>query len=352
MVAMLFIVVAHILGQGGILDAAEKTSSQFWGAWMLEICAVCSVNCYALISGYVGIKSKYKYSNLATLWFRVIFYTVLITGIFKLYMPEEIGVLTCLKAICPVMTNQYWYFTSYVCLFLFIPILNKAIETLSRKQLAAVVMGMFLIFSCLQTLLGDHMGTRGGYSGLWLIILYIIGAYINKYDVFKTPPLRALQGYIIAILISWGSKFFIVNIAARLGTDNFWGMQIGCRQDILISFISPTILAASVFLLIIFKQLRLGLVLKKIISFFSPFAFSVYLIHAHPLFWEYILKDRFVSYASLDTPFLIIVVIITAIIIYLICTCIDMIREIIFKKLNLQKKFYKIENKYCGSIWE
>lgn len=64
-VSMLMVVTLHVLGHGGVLKIAE--SEKYWIVWFLEISAYCAVNCYALISGYVGVYSKYKFSNLALL---------------------------------------------------------------------------------------------------------------------------------------------------------------------------------------------------------------------------------------------------------------------------------------------
>ena len=60
-VSMLMVVVLHVLGQGGVLKTSTPLSIGYSVAWILEIAAYCAVNCYALISGYVGVNSKFKY---------------------------------------------------------------------------------------------------------------------------------------------------------------------------------------------------------------------------------------------------------------------------------------------------
>ena len=76
MVAMLMVVVLHILGKGGVLSACEPLSGQYELLWLLEIAAYCACNCYALISGYVIVDSKFRYSSIIALWLRIAFYTV------------------------------------------------------------------------------------------------------------------------------------------------------------------------------------------------------------------------------------------------------------------------------------
>ena len=64
MIAMFMVVILHVLGQGGILNTVSSLSLNYEIAWFLEISAYCAVNCYALISGYVGINSKFKFTNI------------------------------------------------------------------------------------------------------------------------------------------------------------------------------------------------------------------------------------------------------------------------------------------------
>ena len=58
-ISMLMIVGLHVIGNGGILDNAQPLTIRGEAVWLLEIACYCSVNCFALASGYVGVK-RYK----------------------------------------------------------------------------------------------------------------------------------------------------------------------------------------------------------------------------------------------------------------------------------------------------
>ena len=88
-VSMLMVLTLHVLGTGGILNTA--VSKKYWAVWFLEIAAFCAVNCYALISGYVGVYSKYKFSNLAELWCRVAWYNIPVFFLFYFFKSDVIG---------------------------------------------------------------------------------------------------------------------------------------------------------------------------------------------------------------------------------------------------------------------
>ena len=169
MIAMLMVVVLHILGKGGVLSACEPLSGQYELLWFLE------------------------------------------TVLFAFFMPETVGADAWKMAIFPVMTKRYWYVTAYFCLFFFIPLINSAIDKMSQIQLKQLIVALVVMFSILQTLFrNDVFGTASGYSPLWLIALYIMGAYIKKYNAFETlgAP-KALLGYVICITITWVVKWNI-----------------------------------------------------------------------------------------------------------------------------------------------
>ena len=54
MVAMVFVILLHLTGVGGICANAPLFSPQFFLSQFLRIATFCAVNCYALISGFVG----------------------------------------------------------------------------------------------------------------------------------------------------------------------------------------------------------------------------------------------------------------------------------------------------------
>ena len=62
-VAMYMIVLYHCLLLGGVITKATQIgigSINYDISWLLDTLCYCAVNCYALISGYVGVKSKFN----------------------------------------------------------------------------------------------------------------------------------------------------------------------------------------------------------------------------------------------------------------------------------------------------
>ena len=90
-VAMYMIVLYHCLLLGGVINKATQIgigSINYDISWLLDTLCYCAVNCYALISGYVGVKSKFKLQNIIKLWFQVLFYSVVLNIIIWVTIPN------------------------------------------------------------------------------------------------------------------------------------------------------------------------------------------------------------------------------------------------------------------------
>ena len=74
-VSMFFIIIGHILMQGGVLSAYFNESLQggYYFFNTLYVLAFCGVNCFALVSGYVGWQNTFKLGKIIKLWANVVF---------------------------------------------------------------------------------------------------------------------------------------------------------------------------------------------------------------------------------------------------------------------------------------
>ena len=343
-VSMLLVLTLHVLGQGGVLGAISKTSSpdSYNVAWLLETAAYCAVNCYALISGYVGVKSKFKYTNIVVLWMQVAFYTVGFTVLYSFISPEVLGENSYYSAFFPVMKRAYWYFSAYFAIFFFIPLFNHVVNTLSKRQMRVAVISIVLIYSVFYTLsrtkllgsaVADLFVMERGYSPIWLALLYIIGAYISKYrEDFKIPSAASFIIYAVAVLISWLEK-------------------LNVKSSVLVSYTSPTILIAAIALLLAFSAMKCQKI-SRIVAFISPAAFGVFLIHVNPLIWTNLLKNHFALYADYPAWLMALCVIGTVIAIYIICTAIDLLRHYLFKLIKIKPALASLEARLVGNLWQ
>lgn len=335
--SMIMIVILHLLGHGGILKNLEIFSAGHYFAWVIEIIAYCAVNCYALISGYVGVSTKFKYSGILNLCINVVFYTLIITSLFGIFSPGSVNSQTFKKAVFPYAFNVYWYFTAYFCMYFFIPFFNHLINTLKPKDAAALVISCVLFFSVLPTVTQyDLAHTNKGYSVLWLSVLYIIGAYIKKYDIgAKTKKSTLFILYAVCILVNCFSKFFI-----EYGSVNLWANPQ--NSNMLVNYCSPTVLLTAIILLILFSKFKYGKSAEKMISFFAPLTFGVYLIHDEPLIRSNFISNKLIFLTELHPALMIASVTGIAVAIWLVCSLIDKARFEIFRLLKIKQLCDKI----------
>lgn len=337
--SMLLVVILHVMGKGGVLGAVEPGTYRYVVSWLIEIGAYCAVNCFALASGYTGFRSSRRPSNLLLLWLRVLFYSVGITVCFAVLSPDSVTPGQWRAAVLPTMFQQYWYFTAYFCLFFFMPLLNIAIDRLSRVELLATAVGIVFVLSVLPTVSGtDIFGAFEGYSAIWLMALYVIGGYFGKYRVLPgMTPLRCLVAYAISVSVT------LLALILLQGKDAST-LAGGDASMALINYTSPTILVCGISLLMFFERIAVeSSRLKKVISFLVPLSFSVYLIHTHPLVFDRIIGGAFAWIADQGALLIVPLVLASAFGIYLVCTAIDFVVSKLFAMLKVNALARRID---------
>lgn len=339
---MFGVTVLHVLGQGGVLRSAAGW--QYSLAWFLETGAYCAVNCFALISGFVGYRREFrshKWSKYMELWMQVVFWCLMVTGVFYVCRPETVGIKQWIKACFPVTFSQYWYFTAYTGVFLVAPWLDLAVWKFEKKEMLGLLTVFFLAFS-LYTMASQCVGSdifalKGGYSFLWLAALYLLGACVRVYEIGRKISTGKLTGIVLLFwLLTWLWKIGFGKLTAAL-----LGRSI--LDDLLVSYLSPTVLGMAAALLLLFQRLRLSEGMKKWVTACAPMAFGVYIIHCHPLFFEYLVKDLFTWAANISVWLLPMAVLGGALLIFAVCMLLEWLRILFFRCCKLRHFTEKAE---------
>lgn len=340
-VSMFMIVILHILGIGGILENVEYGNIRYFVFWGIETLCFVGVNCFALISGYLMIKAKWRLKKIMNLWFQVFFYSVLLSVGAGLIMGADI--LVPINSFFPVATKSYWFFTAYVGLFLLIPLLNKGINQLTKSEMRYGVGFIFLIGTITILSNSDPFNLYKGYSMIWLIFMYVIGAYIKLHVTIerlstKKIVLSYLGVNVFSILLIIVSS--ILPILNEIKGENWF-----------IDYVSPLILSSSILLFILFLKIEMvHKSIAKVVFSVAPFSFGVYLIHTHPIIFYFILKDYFIDLADIVLIIALIKVLGYGVFIYLVCTIIDFLRSILFNCIKLDALISFIEKKISEVI--
>ena len=345
--SMMMVVINHLISQGGVIENVEMYSTAYWVLVFLETLCYCAVNTFILISGYVGYSGRFQYTNIISLWLTVECYSIGLTLLEKILTPTNVKWKTLFRAAFPVCFSKYWFFTAYFCAFFFFPMIIKTINVLTKKQ-AFVVMGcevvLFTIFPLISNT--DLFNTGFGYSVIWFLVLYYCGVLIKRYEPLKNiKKWQSIAGYLICCVLTFIPKILLPKHSFQLSIFKIDSLVFS-------KYASVTMLFAAVFLLNTFKDMKLSKATKTTVSFFSPLAFSVYLIHHHEFAFTHIIENHYSFVAGF--PFFLqpLCVLGCALLIFICCSGIDYIRYLLFNLLKVKERLRKTESYFLKDLWQ
>ena len=344
--AMFAIVIQHIFFHGRsvikfpqyIKELNNLSTIYFW-----------HVSCFIFISGYVGYKTC-KYSNLLYLWFCTLFYSVGIKIYFNQFKPNIYKKEITYIDFFPVTTKQYWYFSFYFGMYLFLPFINKGIENISKSQFKIGVITLIVVYIVLRDYIAPNYDTFqmfNGYSILWHLVYFITGAYFGKF--YKDINLKKKIIYCsLYILIYYFSTYLCVNLPSYSIKSNEQTIK-----DIFISFLkcifikklnSVTMILQSISIILFITTIKYNKYIAKIITFFGPLTYGVYLIHDNNIIRAKYIINIFNNYSK-DLPLSNVkkIIYLKALKIFVICALIDYLRNLIFRICYIKKICILIE---------
>lgn len=334
LVLMFMVVVLHVLGQGGVLDAAEGNPINYGAAWFLETAAYCAVNCYAMITGYVYVGKKCRLSSLGMIWLQTLIYSLGIAACAWVLKPELFSWEILRYFAFPVTNEVYWYVSAYVGLFILIPLLNAGMERMTEIQMRKLLVTAFVAVSVLPTLMKtDPYTTNEGYSTIWLSLMYLVGAAFKKYDWGRniSKPRLGL-GYVGCVVLSWTSVV-LSDVGVHEGGTHY------------VQYTAPLIVLAASALLLIFIKTDVSERMGKLVTRFAPAAFGVYLIHVHEYVFGHYMRESFAFLAEKNVIIMTAGVLVVAAAIFMGCLVVDYVRHSVFEWLKIRKLLVQLEEK-------
>ncbi len=326
LILMYMVCIIHVLGQGGILSIMPRGTTNYVTCWFLQSIACCAVDGFALITGYTANNCGQKYEKIVNMWFQVFFYSFILTAIMQALGLANVGYKMLIKQMLPITFDTHWYFSAYVGLFFAIPLLNSYIFSV-RPEKAKRTLIMLIVLFCFLGMIKDSFKAEYGYSMLWLIILYIIGALVKKLQLFENIKTSVIFFILIAcILIN-----LLLVVLTGLG-----------RQT---KYTSPTVLCTALCLVILFTRLKLSKKWIWLIKHTSRWAFGIYLFQVNYVIWNQYLYNRFVSFAKENTLNGCLYIILAAGAIFLIGLFVEAIRDFLYQRFQIPRLCGIIVNK-------
>ncbi len=349
-VSMILILVLHILGRGGVIAYAGSRTLQYRAAWFLETVGYCAVNCYALISGYVNRDKVFRIRRVVLRWMEVSFWLLIPLLAVKLFWPSlPVDEDTISKSLFPVTNKTFWYFNAYVIMSPFVPLLNRGLEGLDKRQHGAVLGFLFVTATCLHVFYGaDNFVLSSGYSGLWLLILYVFGAYFRIHGIPRWARWYVtLPVFFAAAAGAWALKMLQGDLlrAGKIAQTDSLYTSLGR----VVQYTSPFMLIMSVCLLILFARVSIrGEIARKVLTMAGKCSFGVYIIHVGPILWQNFMQNRFKAYAKYSVPGLVTFVILSAIGLFVVLDLLSVGRHLLFRCCGINRAVDLISDLLTG----
>lgn len=291
-VSMLMIVTLHYNAfTGALMHHGVPASGVNIVATIVQSFAITGVNTYVLLSGFFMSKQSPKVSKLLYLVCTVYFYTVLISlammivGTYVLH--SENSVYKMVQYLFPISDEHYWFVTAYVIMYVLSPVLNAAVNTLKRRQLMFVIAGLLIWFCVVKSIVPVVLSTdRYGYDYGWFICLYLIAAYLRRYEVplFSSAKKSAIV-FVSSALIIAALSFVLYYVNYRTG-----GLVHYSQVPMHYNFILTLTGSLGLFSIFRYYHMRESGVAKAV-RFMGPLTFGVYLLHMHLE-----IKDRWIGW--------------------------------------------------------
>lgn len=280
-ISMLMIVCHHVLVHG----VQQVVGNHNIVLWLLDNFVIFGVNIFLLISGYFTIKPTIK-KFISLMWicsFYKIFHLLFWT--FVLDTPQPI-LYWIAKPICVPFSTGGWFMDVFVLLFLISPIINKALNAMSKKEYVNGLLILSAINIIWGWILGDPVNPVG-YSLMHFAYIYYIGY-----------GCRLLTENESSCNASNRRKYIMILAASIVATMILTIMTF--YMDLLVklsAYNNPLIILSSV---MIFMLLIQGCQFyNKRVNFVAASMLPVYLIHDQggvAAWYMELFKDAFINY--------------------------------------------------------
>lgn len=328
-ISMIMIVGCHFASHGGFdFNKTIITVPRLWW-YLIEMGGNFGVVVFVLISGYYLVENNRFQNNIKKilkLWGQVIFYSVVIYIISIVVGINPFSIKQSVKSIFPIISGSWWFATTYFVLFLIHPFINQIIVSLEKRQYQRLLILLLIIWCVVPTFTTYNLGS----NELWqFVMIYAVGGYIKLYG--KTIKLKSCHFFYLWIaftIITYISSILLLLLGRTHPLFTDYATYFYRKSSIL------TILRAICFFMFFEKM---TVFTNKCINIIASAAFGVYLIHdsniIRPLLW----KTLFVNAQYQESMILIPYSIGVTLLVFIICTMIDLIRINTVERIYLKK---------------
>lgn len=317
---MFLIVLGHATTHGYDIAELPNSANGLISIAMTQGARI-AVDVFVIINGYFTMAESIKWKKVWNLYAQIWFYSVIIFWVVT-YLTMDFSWRQMLNAILPIYSSQYWFATCYILLMLVSPFLNIMINGLEKRQHEILLIIIIISMSVLPTFL-PHINPSYFNNFIWFIALYLIGAYLRKYEPKFVIHIKWWHGVSFLGMIMLGSVSLF-----SVGYDIAY-----LRHNSIYLLAEPNKLTAIICAIAIFVGFKnLNMAHHNIINTVSALVFAVYLITDHPTIREYIFRP---ITGNIDNDYYLIIYFGWTAFIFLLCVLIELFRKFMTNKCVL-----------------
>ncbi len=237
------------------------------------------------------------------------------------------GVNSFIKMFFPISFSGWWFASTYFVLYLIHPFLNRLLLGLNKASFQKYLVLLIFCWCIIPTFLDSSFQ---GNNLVWFVCLYSVSAYIR---LFGLNPKLKRKHYLALYALT--CLFSVVACLLR------------ARWSIFSSYVTSffelnelSVLLASLCLFMTFEKTELPY--NKWVNLIASATFGVYLIHDSKLIRSFLWIDLFKNASYQNSPLLVPYSIAVVLLVYTVCTIIDLGR-----KYLIEKPFLKLVNAYA-----
>lgn len=277
-----------------------------YGTFINSICNT-GVSIFILISGYFGIKPNIK--KIVSIEMTTIFYALLSLMV-QYFVGQKISVKDVFHSCFPVSSKVYWYITVYMLMMIFADYINMLPEKLDKKRFQRLILTMLLVFSILPSVLQIHVMNDSGKGVLNMLLIYLIGRYIRKYDLEIKDGFKSVGIAILLLGIEFALNYGLSMLKGGVG------VYAPFARDY-----SIFIVALSVLIFLLMKKVKVS---SSLINILAKNVIGVYLFEGAI---RQIIGSRLDINTYADCWYLFVIIIMISLINFIICSLIEMLRR-------------------------
>ena len=316
---MMLIVAHHCVVNSGLVSpegpiAENPISINTLILWAIGMWGKTGINCFLLITGYFMCTSSISLRKFIKLMLWIYIYKITIFAIFLFAGYETVNPVRIVKLLSPVWGFSSNFTSCFIGFWLTIPFWNILIRNMTKRQHEVLL----CLLICMYTILGSIPKFNVAINYVtWFGVIYLIASYIRLYP---HPTMSDKKIWPVATLISIALALLsVIVMLYHVAPKNVTFFVSDSNKFFAV------LVAISSFLW--FKNMNVSY--SKLINTIGASTFGVLLIHANSdAMRQWLWKETVdcVEHYNLPPFQLVLYILSSVVIIFIVCTIIDIIR--------------------------